>query len=266
MKLWILGSGTLRPHRDHGSPGFWLEVGEERILLDCGSGTLQTVERLGLPWQKVTQIVVSHFHTDHVADLGPFLFALKHGVAPPRVQALRILGPRGISAHLDALAGAFGDFILEPGFPLEVTEMRPGEVWSPPGWAFRLRGRATPHTESSLAFRFESEEGALGYTGDTGPDDGLGLFFEGCDVLVAECSNPDGSQAPNHLTPGALAAIAEVAKPRLLVSVHAYPPLDPLAVPDLVRGAGYLGRVLAGRDGVSVTWDQRGLAVRDPGA
>ena len=38
--------------------------------------------------------------------------------------------------------------------------------------------------------------------------------------------------------------------PELLVNVHAYPPLDPECVPDLLRRAGYIGGAEAGRDGM----------------
>lgn len=238
----------------------------ENILLDCGSGALRTLETLGRPWQDVTQIVISHFHTDHVADLAPLLFALKHGIVPARTLPLRILGPHGLSAHMSALTEAFGDFVLKPGFPLEIHEIHQGEVWSSPGGSFTVKSQATPHTASSLAYRLESGDGVMGYTGDTGPDVSLGGFFEGCDVLVAECSNPVDGKALNHLTPATLAEIAGKAKPGLLISVHAYPPLDPMAVPDLVRNSGYPGWVLAGRDGVSVTFRSREITVLEPPA
>ena len=92
----------------------------------------------------------------------------------------------------------------------------------------------------------------MGFTGDTGPDPGLGAFMKGVQLLVAECSNPDGQGMDKHLTPSELAGLASTALPDLLVSVHAYPPLDPEEVPDLLRRAGYTGRAAAGRDGMLI--------------
>jgi ribonuclease BN (tRNA processing enzyme) len=232
--------------------------------MDCGSGTLRTLEKLGRQWQEVTLILLSHFHTDHVADLAPLLFALKHAADHPRERPLTVLGPRGLSEHLDALARAHGDFILDPGFPVELTELGPGDSWSLPGRSFTIRSFATLHTEVSLAYRLEAGGGVLGYTGDTGPDTGLGTFMRGCSLLVAECSNPDGTEMGNHLTPATLAQMASLAKPDLLVTVHVYPPLRPEEVPDLIRDRGYPGRILAGRDGLVVNLQGGEAVVEDP--
>lgn len=251
MKMWVLGSGTLRPDARRGSPGYWVEIDEERILLDCGSGTLRTLAGLGLRWERVSLVLLSHFHTDHVGELAPLLFALKHGTADARVDRLTLLGPPGLLEHVKALALAHGPFILDPGFPLEIVEIVQGGGWSPPEGSFRILTRATPHADPSIACRLEAEDGVIGYTGDTGPDASLGDFLAGCHLLVAECSNPDGVDAGNHLTPATLRDLASRAEPELLVTVHAYPPLEAQDVPDLLRTSGYRGRVLAGEDGMA---------------
>jgi ribonuclease Z len=253
MIVWILGSGTLHPDVERGSPGYWVESGEERILIDCGAGALRTLARLGREWQLVTHLLLSHFHTDHVADLAPLLFALTHGTDGSRSAPLVILGPPGLSDHVDALARAHGDYLRDPGFPVELVELAAGDPWIPPGGAFRLEAFQTVHTEYSMAFRLETEDGVLGYTGDTGPDLALGRFLQGCALLIAECSHPDGSGTSTHLTPAALAEMASVANAGLLVTVHAYPPLRPEEVPDLLKREGYRGRAIPGRDGLAFT-------------
>ena len=198
-------------------------------------------------------VLLSHFHTDHVADLAPLLFALKHGLDAPRSAPLTILGPVGLLDHIDALSRAHGEYLQDPGFSVECVELSPGDRWSTPGGACRIDTFPTIHTAASLAYRLVTPAGALGYTGDTGPDPSLGKFLAGCDVLIAECSLPDGSGMSVHLTPTSLGEIAAVANAGLLVTVHAYPPLDPGKVPDLLRRLGYRGRVLAGKDGLAFT-------------
>lgn len=253
MKIWVLGSGTLFPDPHRGSPGYWIECEGEGILMDFGSGTLRTLARLGRAWGSVRYLLASHFHTDHVGELAPLLFALKHGTGGVRTDPLTLVGPPGISAHLEALARAHGDFVLDPGFPLEVVELTPGDQWTPGGGAFLLKSHPTVHTPSSMAYRIEADPGILGYTGDTGPDPALGAFLFGCHLLVAECSHPDGMETDIHLTPASLFDLASMARPDLLVTVHVYPPLLPAAVPGLLRDLGYAGRVLAGRDGLALT-------------
>lgn len=252
MRLWVVGSGTLIPNPHRGSAAHWVETGRVRLLLDCGPGTLRTLARLERPWQGLTHLFITHFHTDHVGELGYLLFALKHGLDSTRIEPLTILGPRGLGTHLRSLAVAHGSHILDPGFPLKVQEFSPGEEWVDPEGVFRLVTQQTQHTENSLAVRVESRDGALGFTGDTGPDPELGHFFEGCQILLAECSHPDGQEMSTHLTPSGLAALARVADPRVLVPVHCYPTLDPGEVPSLLREAGFGGRVLTGWDGLGL--------------
>jgi ribonuclease BN (tRNA processing enzyme) len=230
-----------------------VECDRERILMDCGSGTVRTLARFGRAWQRVTRVLLSHFHTDHVADLAPLLFALKHGLNAPRSAPLTILGPGGLLDHIEALSHAHGEFLRDPGFPVEFVELSPGDRWSTPGGTCRIETFPTIHTAASLAYKLVTPAGVLGYTGDTGPDPSLGRFLSGCDVLIAECSLPDGSGMSLHLTPSSLGEIAGVAGAGLLVTVHAYPPLDPEKVPDLLRSSGYGGKVLAGKDGLSFT-------------
>ena len=116
-----------------------------------------------------------------------------------------------------------------------------------------------------MAVRVETSDGALGFTGDTGPDPDLAHFFRGCQILLAECSHPDGREMETHLTPGGLAGLAAVAAPDLLVPVHCYPPLDPEKIPDLLAEAGYGGRVLPGWDGLSVDLKDGRVEVLDRG-
>ena len=254
MRLWILGSGTLLPHAHRGAPAHWLEAGEATVLLDCGAGVVRTLAALERPWEEITHLLLSHFHTDHVGGLAPFLFALKHGRSRERSRPLRILGPPGTRELFRRLAEAYGPYILDPGFPLEFHEIPGGGDWMDPHVDLHVATRPTRHTEESLAFRIRVPEGTVGYTGDTGPDPGLGVFLRDADVLLAECSVPDTEVSETHLTPSSLAGLASEAGEPLLVSLHTYPPLEPEEVPELVRLAGYGGRVLSGWDGLCLRW------------
>ena len=252
MRFHVLGSGTLLPDPARGSPAHWVALEGYRIQVDCGMGGLRTAAGLGLPWRSLTHLVLTHFHTDHVGELAAILFALKHGSSRGKGDPLTILGPPGLRDHLDALALAHGSFVLDPGFPVMVRELSPGMVFQEPGAGWQLFTTSTRHTDHSLALRFEARDGLVGLTGDTGWEPGLGEFFRGCDVLVSECSQPDDAGMATHLTPRELADIAGQAQPDLLITVHAYPPLVPEEVPNLLARAGYSGRVLPGRDGLGV--------------
>lgn len=247
MELVVAGSGTVALQPDRVCSGYWLETAAERLLLDCGPGTPHQLARLDLPWSRIDVVALTHFHTDHIAGLPLLLFALKHGLRQPRSAPLRIVGPRGTRDLLGRLAEAFGEYVLDPGFPLHVEEL---EADTPT----RLRGgqilaHPTPHTTESVAYRVEAEGASLGYTGDTGASDELAAFFEGVDVLLAECSLPDEAALDSHLTPSRVARLATLARPRRLLVTHVFPQLNGRDVPELIRRAGWDGPVELVRDG-----------------
>jgi ribonuclease BN (tRNA processing enzyme) len=146
------------------------------------------------------------------------------------------------------LASGYGDWILEPGFPLRLEEITAGkEFWL--GDGVTLMACDTPHTEESLAFAVRHRGASLVYTGDTGPSTALARWAHGCDLLLAECSLPDERAIDIHLTPRQAGALARDAQTRRLVLTHFYPPV--LAVEDPVPLAAELfaGDIVAARDG-----------------
>ncbi|HEX6938395.1 MAG TPA: ribonuclease Z, partial [Longimicrobiales bacterium] len=200
MLLTIVGSGTVVPAGDRVCACYHVETPASRILLDCGPGALHHMARFGVAWGEVTHVVLSHFHTDHVGELPMLLFSLKHGLVERREQPLDVIGPVGTAGLLRRMADAFGEYVLDPGFPLRIREVQAGAAMALDG-ATALQARSVPHTTESLAYRLETADAALGYTGDTGPDDELGDFLRGVDLLLAECSLPDDGAIPIHLSP-----------------------------------------------------------------
>ena len=252
MIVTILGSGTLLPNDKRRSPAHLVETADAALLMDCGSGALHGFDRHRVSWRGLTHVAISHFHTDHVGDVAPLLFALKHGVRPPREQPLFLLGPVGLGSFVEALRSAFGDWMSRLGFPLEVVELSGSARWEDPDGRLTVSAHPTPHTDASVAFRVEHGGDEIGYTGDTGPSNALGDFFRGVRLLIAECSLEDPPSMDAHLSPGTLAGLAGRAEPDLLLVTHLYPPLRPHRIPALLRAAGYAGEVIVARDGTSV--------------
>jgi len=274
-ELIVVGCGTVVPEADRAASSYWVSspgtgsAGGTRILFDCGPGALQALARLGLPWGKVTDLAITHFHADHVGALPGFFFALKHGLARPRTRPLTVWGPPGTRGFFEKLAGAFGDFVLDPGFSVLMEELAPGAARDLSGGP-RLEAHKTPHTEESVAWRLEGGAFSFGYTGDTGPSPGpspgsstgpsteLGSFMRGVSALVCECSLHDSQASDNHLSPARVAELATSAAPRLLVLTHIYPHFRMgHDVSRLVAEAGYAGDTCVAREGLRVSLTHR---------
>lgn len=234
MRLTTLGTGTISLVPGRACAGHLVDAGAVRLLLDCGSGvSLRLAEHLQ-DWMGITHIALTHFHVDHLGDLPTLLFAWKYGRLPGRTAPLEILGPPGTRALVERLAVAAGDLLTDPGFPVNLREIAAESVTLADGVS--LTARAVPHTAESVAYSVEHAGRRFVFTGDTGPDESLGDWLAGSDLLLAECSLPAAMAIPIHLTPeqcGDLASRAGV--PRLALT-HFYPPVLDVDIRALVAG------------------------------
>lgn len=251
MSLVTVGTGTVSPSGTRCSAAHWVgqdgQDGQLRLLLDCGAGTCHRLAQFGLPWFDVTHIAISHFHTDHIGELPAFLFALKYGAMQPRSAPLTLLGPVGLRTKLEQLASAFGDWVTNPGWPMEIVEVMPvTPVRLGPG--VELEAFHTPHTDQSLAYQLRIGHRRMVYTGDTGPSEALGDWASGCDLLLAECSLPEAMAMAIHLTPAGAGALAARARAKRLVLTHLYPPVEAVDIVAEV-GAVYGGPTVVAQDG-----------------
>ncbi len=245
LTLVTVGTGTVAPSATRTGPAHWVERGDVRLLMDCGAGAIHRLAQFGLKWDKVSHVALTHFHPDHFGELPALLFALRH--ATKRAEPLVILGPAGTVRLVKGLAEGFGDWLLDPGYPIGILDVQAGEPF-PLSPEVMLEVHGTPHTPESVALGVTAPEGRIVYTGDTGPSDELGAWARGCDLLLAECSLPDGQTVEGHLSPGTVGRLAEAARPGRLVLTHLYPATEALDVGKLVR-AHYKGPVALAADG-----------------
>jgi ribonuclease BN (tRNA processing enzyme) len=245
LTLVTVGTGTVAPSPTRAGPAHWVERGDVRLLMDCGAGATHRLAEFGLTWEQVSHVALTHFHPDHFGELPALLFALRH--ATKRVDPLVILGPAGTVRLLKGLAEGYGDWILDPGFPIGILDVQAGEPF-PLSPDVMLEVHSTPHTPESVALAVTAPEGRLVYTGDTGPSEELATWAAGCDLLLAECSLPDGHTVEGHLSPGTVGRLAAGARPRRLVLTHLYPQNEGLDVCAMVR-AHFKGPVALAADG-----------------
>ena len=73
MKLKVLGTQSPVCKEGHNCPGFFIQDGNNRILLDCGSGT-HSLLTYPNDLQNLS-VIISHLHRDHYNDV----FNLQYG-------------------------------------------------------------------------------------------------------------------------------------------------------------------------------------------
>ncbi|MFC5278515.1 MBL fold metallo-hydrolase [Halorubrum rubrum] len=258
MELTVLGSGSAMPVPERVQSGYLLkdsggDGADRSLLVDCGSGVLHRLADTDPGYEGVSTVLLTHHHLDHVAALLPLVKA--------RWLAgeghLEVVGPTGTKALVDGLLDVH-DY-LDGRIDLVLREVPAGRAFTAGG--FDVVGRETRHSMSCLAYRFsppsrddDPAEGPLTLSGDSEAFAGLAHFADGSDVLVHDCSFPDGTDVSNHPTPASLGeSLADVDVGTLLLS-HLYPHTGgrEAEMEASVREAGFDGDVRVAADGLRV--------------
>lgn len=223
MEIIILGSGTGVPSLKRGSPGFLIKADKQSILLDSGSGTLGKMLRAGVTYKEVDAVLYSHFHPDHSADLVPLIFACEYH-DDPRTQDLRILGGYGFRDYFEGLRSVYGSWIEPQTFRIHIQEVLADDIEI---GDVRITTLPLDHAPESVGYRLTSPTGRIVvYSGDTDYCRNIVELTRGADLLLVECSFPEGQKVKGHLTPALAGRIAREAGCTRLVLTHLYPPCD----------------------------------------
>ena len=186
MRVTILGSGTAIPSFERFPSGVLVQVAGRNLLVDAGPGTLRRLAQTGVSPRDVDAVLLTHYHTDHTADVAALLFALRNPAYRGR-PTLRIFGAPGLEDFMGHLRAAWP--WLKPkadDYSLELVEVEPG-TFAVPGDGPELRVHAVPirHTGQSLAYRISDPAGgSAAFSGDADVCDGLAQVAKGAELFV----------------------------------------------------------------------------------
>ncbi|MBS3155041.1 ribonuclease Z [Candidatus Woesearchaeota archaeon] len=100
MKITFLGTSAMQPTKERNLSAILLNYENENILVDCGEGTQRQFRLIDLKPTKITKILISHMHGDHIFGLPGLIQNLEvnnyNGM-------LEIYGPKGIKEFFNFL-------------------------------------------------------------------------------------------------------------------------------------------------------------------
>jgi ribonuclease BN (tRNA processing enzyme) len=206
----VIGHWGAYPGPGDATSCYLLRSGGTSVLLDCGSGALSILQEF-LPLHDIDAVILSHYHADHVADIGCLQYAaLIDTDLGRRRTALPIYG----HADSDRFAA-----LTYRGCTIG-TAFDAGSVVciGPFSFTFSL----TIHPEPCFAIKARTGSKTVVYTGDAGADPGLTGFAQGADLLICEASLYDEHRGriPGHMCSGEAGATAREAGARKLLVTH----------------------------------------------
>ncbi len=229
-KVIVLGSSNAIPHKDHDNTHL-VVVGEERaVLVDCSGNPTIRLEQAGLDFNVITDLVVTHFHPDHVSGVPSFLMDMW---LMGRKQPLNIYGLHHTLDRLEALMGFF-DWDKWPGFfPTAFVRLPASEqttVLDCPD--FKVISSPVQHLIPTIGLRVEfKNRKVFAYSCDTEPCEQVVHLAEGADVLLHESSG----LSRGHSSASQAAEIAAQAEVGRLFLIHY--PNGPYRTTDLLADA-----------------------------
>jgi ribonuclease Z len=120
LSVRFLGTSAARPTVERNVSSIAVIREGETLLFDCGEGTQRQMMRYGISFA-LSDVFITHFHGDHIIGvIGLFRTLALQG----RTEPMRMFGPRGAARVLKG-AAQFG--VDRVGFPVEITEIAPGQ-------------------------------------------------------------------------------------------------------------------------------------------
>ncbi|MEK6846546.1 MAG: ribonuclease Z [Nanoarchaeota archaeon] len=97
FKLVCLGTGSAIPNAKKNHSGFLVKTERENILVDCGEGIQRQFKKAEENPQRLTKILITHWHEDHTLGLAGLLKTMGMNSYS---QTLHIYGPRSTREKL----------------------------------------------------------------------------------------------------------------------------------------------------------------------
>ncbi|MEO8746168.1 MAG: MBL fold metallo-hydrolase [Rhodanobacter sp.] len=261
--------------RARSNPASLLIVNGTPYLIDAGAGVLRQLALAGYaPWQ-VRTIFITHNHMDHNAGLEPLIsyswYSLNQNLGvtdarsplppvqiygPPSTEFLvhtslqylsvseRIFQANYADAYAPAASMFVGHDIAKDGVFYDDGKVKAMAVENT-HFHFRPGQLAYRKGDKSYSYRFDTPNGSVVFTGDTGPSPAISKLAQGADVLVSEVLDADMLKGQwltqyhhplsgetllhmqrEHLTPEEVGKLAAQAHVKMVILYHIVPGLD----------------------------------------
>ena len=146
MQITFLGTSSMVPTKERNQTAVFLSYGTEGILFDCGEGTQRQFKIAGISLTKVTKILLSHWHGDHVLGLPGLMQTLS---SSDYKEKLEIYGPQGTKERIKKM---FEAFVFDKKLDFSVHEIKSGIFFE--NNEFEIESHPLEHGIETLGFRF----------------------------------------------------------------------------------------------------------------
>ncbi len=212
----ILGSGYAIPEEGHDNTHIFIRQAEHGILVDCASNPIIQLRRAEIALDQVTDLVLTHFHPDHVAGFPLFLMDLW---LLGRRKPLHVYGLQYTIERAEAMMKLY-EWRKWPGFfPVSFYRLPETEMSlfiSDP--ILKIYSSPVKHLIPTVGLRVEfvREEKVVAYSCDTEPCPQVVTLATKADLLIHEATGA----GVGHSSPAQAGQIARQSEAQKLMLIH----------------------------------------------
>lgn len=211
MRITIIGQWGAYPEVNSATTSFLIEEQGYNILIECGCGVFSTLQRYLSP-DELNALIVSHYHKDHVSDIGclQYYFQVQNQLGNVN-NTFPIYGHNNELDQFNSLS--YKDYTKG----IAINNENNIEVGP-----FKVSFCPTIHPVFNLAMRLKVTNKVVVYTGDTEWCEPLVDFSKNADILISEANlyNDSLGKVSGHLTGGQAGELANKALAKQLVLTH----------------------------------------------
>ena len=141
----------MQPTKERNPSAIYINYETENLLFDCGEGTQRQMRLKGLKPTKITRVLLSHYHGDHILGLPGFLSNLK---ANEYKTTLHIYGPKGIEKLMSLILEIAR--IKSGELKIELHELKEGKIFETE--KFEIESYILKHSIPSYGFIFKEKD------------------------------------------------------------------------------------------------------------
>ncbi len=250
-RLIFLGTSNAIPDENHENTHMLL-VGNKRIvLIDCVDSPILRFQKVGVDFNLLTDLVLTHFHPDHVSGVPQLLMNMW---LMGRSRPLDVYGLHHTLDRIEDLMGFYGWSEWPNFFPV-VFHRLPAQEMIPvlEGEEFRILAAPVQHFIPTIGLRIEFFKTGkiLAYSCDTEPCPQVLHLAEGSDLLIHEATGP----FPGHSSAAQAGKAASQVETGALYLIHY--PTGQFSKGDPVAEARneYAGPVIQAEDFMEIGFD-----------
>ncbi|MBU0550331.1 MBL fold metallo-hydrolase [Myxococcota bacterium] len=291
ITVMVCGSNSPLPTTPGAQSCTAVFVNGQFLLFDAGDGAQRSMEDLNLPVADLSAVFITHYHNDHMADLGE---VIQRSWVNGRRHHLPVYGGTGLTQIIEGIEQTYeidyrvrqahhgadflpADAVATIPLPFDVAAGESVVVYENDGVVVTAFDVHHPPVEPAVGYTVTYQGKRIVISGDTADTETLHEQSRGADVLVADAMNHEALRSMEaisakngwdynatifhdirdyHIDVNELAALAEESGVGTLVLTHMIPTIDN----DLIRQMWYrtpiqrqfTGNLMLAHDGSSV--------------